>query len=47
MHRPALSVVVPCYNEEACLDLLHTRISAAARASVGDDYEIVTFVGGG
>ena len=41
MHRPALSVVVPCYNEEACLDLLHTRISAAARASVGDDYEIV------
>ena len=41
MDRPALSVVVPCYNEEACLDLLHARISAAARAAVGDDYEIV------
>ena len=41
MNRPALSVVVPCYNEEACLDLLHARISAAARAAVGEDYEIV------
>ncbi len=41
MHRPALSVVVPCYNEAACLDLLHARISAAAQAAVGDDYEIV------
>ena len=41
MNRPALSVVVPCYNEEACLDLLHARISAAARGCVGDDYEIV------
>ncbi len=38
---PALSVVVPCYNEAACLDILHGRISAAARAAVGDDYEIV------
>lgn len=41
MKRPKLSVVVPCYNEEACLELLHGRISAAARAAVGDDYEIV------
>jgi glycosyltransferase involved in cell wall biosynthesis len=41
MTRPALSVVVPCYNEAACLDILHGRISAAARAAVGDDYEIV------
>ncbi|MBY0520956.1 MAG: glycosyltransferase family 2 protein [Sphingomonas sp.] len=41
MIRPALSIVVPCYNEEACLDLLHARVSAAARAAVGDDYEIV------
>ena len=38
---PALSVVVPCYNEAACLDILHARVSAAARAAVGDDYEIV------
>lgn len=41
MKRPALSVVVPCYNEEACLDALHARVSAAARAAVGDDHEIV------
>ena len=41
MHRPALSVVVPCYNEELNLDLLHSRVTAAARAAVGEDYEIV------
>lgn len=41
MIRPALSVVVPCYNEEANLDVLHARVSAAARAAVGEDYEIV------
>ncbi|MDB5703375.1 MAG: glycosyltransferase, partial [Sphingomonas bacterium] len=41
MHRPALSIVVPCYNEAACLDLLHARISAAARAAVGEDFEIL------
>ena len=41
MNRPALSVVVPCYNEAACLDILHARITGAARAAVGDDYEIV------
>ncbi|HWK35200.1 glycosyltransferase family 2 protein [Sphingomonas sp.] len=39
--RPKLSVVVPCYNEEGCLDALHARVSAAARAAVGDDHEIV------
>ncbi|MGC6751735.1 glycosyltransferase, partial [Escherichia coli] len=41
MKRPQLSVVVPCYNEEACLDMLHARVSAAARDAVGDSYEIV------
>ena len=41
MTRPALSVVIPCYNEEACLDLLHARVSRTARAAVGDDHEIV------
>jgi glycosyltransferase involved in cell wall biosynthesis len=41
MHRPALSIVVPCYNEAACLDLLHARIAAAARAAVGEDFEIL------
>ena len=37
----ALSIVVPCFNEEACLRALHERLSSAARAAVGDDYEIV------
>jgi dolichol-phosphate mannosyltransferase len=37
----ALSIVVPCFNEEACLATLHERLSAAARKTVGDDYEIV------
>lgn len=41
MNRPALSIVVPCYNEEACLEMLHARVSAAARVAVGEDYEIV------
>ena len=41
MQRPRLSVVIPCYNEEACLALLHARVSAAAQAAVGDSYEIV------
>ena len=37
----ALSIVVPCFNEEACLPALHERLSTAARSAVGDDYEIV------
>jgi dolichol-phosphate mannosyltransferase len=37
----ALSIVVPCFNEEACLGTLHERLTAAARAAAGDDYEIV------
>jgi polyisoprenyl-phosphate glycosyltransferase len=36
-----LSIVVPCYNEEACLKALHKRLGAAARTTFGDDYEIV------
>ena len=41
MPASALSVVIPCYNEAACLPLLHARVSAAARAAVGDAHEIV------
>ena len=37
----ALSVVVPCFNEEACLPELHRRLTAAARTAAGDDYELV------
>jgi dolichol-phosphate mannosyltransferase len=36
-----LSIVVPCYNEEACLLELHARLTGAARAAVGHGYEIV------
>jgi polyisoprenyl-phosphate glycosyltransferase len=38
---PALSIVVPCFNEEACLSKLHDRLGASARAAVGEDYEIL------
>ena len=41
MHRLQLSIVVPCYNEAETLPLLHQRVSATARAVVGDDHEIV------
>ena len=37
----ALSIVVPCYNEEDCLPTLHRRLSAAAADAVGEDYEIL------
>ena len=37
----ALSIVVPCFNEQECLAELHSRLSAAARASAGEDYELV------
>ncbi len=37
----ALSIVIPCYNEEACIDELHRRVTAAARKQVGTDYELI------
>ncbi|HEU5483094.1 MAG TPA: glycosyltransferase family 2 protein [Sphingomicrobium sp.] len=37
----ALSIVVPCFNEDACLPMLHERLSGAARAAVGEDYEVL------
>ncbi|WP_372915073.1 glycosyltransferase family 2 protein [Sandarakinorhabdus sp.] len=36
-----LSVVIPCYNEEACLPELHRRVAAAAHGYFGDDHEIL------
>ncbi|MES2903463.1 MAG: glycosyltransferase family 2 protein, partial [Pseudomonadota bacterium] len=37
----ALSIVVPCFNEQECLPTLHQRLTDAARAAVGEDYELV------
>lgn len=39
--RPALSIVVPCYNEEDNLALLHRRVSDAPATVVGTDYELI------
>ncbi len=39
--RPRLSVVAPCYNEEACLEEFHRRVTAAARDIAGTDYELI------
>lgn len=41
MTAPKLSIVVPCFNEEACLPELHRRLSAAAHEAVGTSHEIV------
>ena len=37
----ALSIVVPCFNEQECLAALHERLTGAARAAAGEDYELV------
>ncbi len=37
----ALSIVIPCYNEVACLDELHRRVTAVARAVAAVDYELI------
>ena len=37
----SIAVLLPCYNEEACLAELHARLGKAARAAAGEDYEIV------
>lgn len=39
--QPRLSIVVPCFNEQECLEALHRRIGAAARSAVGGDYELL------
>jgi dolichol-phosphate mannosyltransferase len=41
MNVPSLSIVVPCYNEEACLAELHARLGAAARQVADGAYELV------
>ena len=39
--EPRLSIVTPCYNEELSLLAFATRTITAARAEVGDDFELV------
>ena len=36
-----LSVVVPCYNEEAIIRELHKRVTKVCRQAVGNDYEFI------
>jgi glycosyltransferase involved in cell wall biosynthesis len=36
-----LSIVIPCFDEQACIDELHRRVSTVAYAVAGDDHEIV------
>ena len=36
-----VSVVVPCYNEEAGLGEFHRRVTAACVSAVGDSYELI------
>ncbi len=38
---PRLSIVAPCYNEEGGLEEFHRRITAAAKDTVGADYELI------
>ena len=38
---PRLSIVAPCYNEEAGLGEFYRRMTAAAQATAGSDYEFV------
>ncbi len=38
---PLVSVVVPCYNEEAVLDECHSQLRAVLEAECGQDYEII------
>jgi dolichol-phosphate mannosyltransferase len=37
----ALSIVIPCFNEQECLVALHQRLTKASKAAAGDDYELV------
>ena len=39
--RVALSVIVPCYDEEASLPALYNRLTRVCAETAGDDYEIV------
>ena len=40
-NRPVLSIVAPCFNEEQGVEEFHRRMTAAAQATVGSDYELI------
>jgi polyisoprenyl-phosphate glycosyltransferase len=39
--RPRLSIIAPCYNEAEGLEEFHRRVTAAAKDTVGTDYELI------
>jgi len=39
--QPAVSVVVPCYNEADAIGQLHARVSKVCRETVAENYELV------
>lgn len=41
LSRPALSVVVPCFNEAGAIGELHSRVSTICRNVVAEDFELV------
>ncbi len=41
MRQPLLSVIVPCYNEEAVLPELKRRLESVCRQQVRDAYEVI------
>ena len=40
-HRPRLSLVIPCYNEEASLVELHRRVRSVCEAIGPEAYEVI------
>jgi polyisoprenyl-phosphate glycosyltransferase len=41
VQSPALSVVIPCYNEQGCIPQLLQRLLPICRQSVGDSFEVI------
>ena len=39
--RNDFSVVVPCYNEQDCVEQFHFRITAACKSAAVSSYEII------
>jgi len=39
--RTKLSVVIPCYNEQAVIHELYRRVTLACRSLIGDSYELI------